>query len=107
MDRSLLFPETTSFISSEYVKRVAHLRSKITTFAYEQIKMEITEAWQYDENEYKDNNSCICSLRHAFMLPCRHIIPREAIPVPFSIIGRRWIICDEVLENVVPDQKGK
>jgi hypothetical protein len=107
MDKSLLFPETTKFIGSVYERRVSHLRSKISAFAYAKIKLEITFAWEFDEKDYQLKDSCTCSLRHAFMLPCRHLIPRQAIPVPFSMIGRRWIICDEVLQQLADNEIGK
>jgi hypothetical protein len=100
------FNESTSFLSSPYTKRVGHLRGKITTFAYEKIKLEATFAWEYD------NCMCDCILRHCFQIPCRHVLPREAVQVPLSFFSAkiidakvaddRWkLLCPSVLTDKI------
>jgi hypothetical protein len=84
-------------LASPYFKRLGHLRGKITTFAYEKIKVELTLAWQYDNTD-----SCDCIVRHVYKLPCRHVLPKEAIVVPIDMVDKRWVIGEES-ENVTDD----
>lgn len=92
------FRESTAFLSSVYFKRLGHLRGKISMFAYEKIKVEITFAWEYDEKD-----TCDCIVRYVYRIPCRHLLPKEAVKVPIDIIDKRWVICERTLASMTAD----
>jgi hypothetical protein len=93
--------ETPSFLSSAYHKRIGHLRGKITMFAYEKIKVEITFAWQHDNID-----TCNCTVRNVYRIPCRHQLPPEpSMMIPLSMIDSRWYVDPVVMQNENANRK--
>ncbi|CAG8791507.1 921_t:CDS:2, partial [Dentiscutata erythropus] len=71
-------------------ERFEQLVGKISKWAIDRIKREICEAEEKNSNNVY-NNTCECSLKLNFKLPCRHTIPLTG-PIPLSIIHSRWLL---------------
>ncbi|CAG8664616.1 9369_t:CDS:1 [Ambispora gerdemannii] len=69
-------------------ERFEQLLGKISRWAIDQIKREICET---EDNDNANSDTCKCSLRLNFKLPCRHIIPSTG-PIPLSLVHPRWLL---------------
>ncbi|CAG8540275.1 8787_t:CDS:1 [Cetraspora pellucida] len=77
-------------------KRFELLLGKISRWAIDRIKKEVCEI---DENKNVNNNSCNCSLRLNYKLPCRHIILPTG-PVPLNLVHKRWHLKHDSVSSI-------
>ena len=78
--------------------KMSQLRGRITSFAFNRIRFEYINLMDNkadpDHVSHVDptTGKCLCELRRAYRLPCRHRIARYDGPIPLAAVHRRWHI---------------
>lgn len=77
---------------------MVNLRGRITNYAFDRIKKEIIRDYEnsMDENHVSHvdplTGKCLCVLRKAFRLPCRHKLKQYQGAIPLNAVHTRWHI---------------
>lgn len=97
--RESLFETVTTGEFSDHIKhKMNGLRGRITSYAFDQIKKELISDYEnsLDEDHVShvdpSTGKCLCILRKAYRLPCRHRLKKYSGQIPLTAVHKRWHI---------------
>lgn len=85
-------------VSQEVKDKMQSLRGRITSYAFDRIRFEVIDSLASktdpDHVSHVDpvTSRCLCVMRKAFRLPCRHKLEAYEGPIPLSAVNQRWHI---------------
>ncbi|SAL95635.1 hypothetical protein, partial, partial [Absidia glauca] len=81
-----------------HFQRMKILSINICRFAFDKIKEEMPYL-----KDVKLGDSCNCSIRINYKLPCRHTIPNDNSTLELSLLDPRWLLYPENQESVTQE----
>lgn len=97
---TLLFKDSRGYTDDSMMKALKPLQGNICHFAMRLSKTELYKAWEVeDKDDEAKTGECDCPLRINYLLPCRHVLPKDkSNALDRCTIHRRWHLQDSGCE---------